>query len=110
MIGLIENMSYFECPGCGRRAEIFSHGGGRREAKRLDVPFLGEIPLDPAIRSASDGGRPIATGADESDSRVAAFLGIAAAVGTALEPHDEPSAKRGGIFERFRRARGKTGG
>lgn len=59
ILGIIENMSYFICPNCGTRADIFGHGGARQEAERLSVPFLGEIPLDPAIRQASDAGRPI---------------------------------------------------
>ncbi|MDP6787014.1 MAG: iron-sulfur cluster carrier protein ApbC [Rhodospirillales bacterium] len=59
VFGLIENMSYFVCPHCGERTEIFSHGGARREAERLGADFLGEIPLDIAIRETSDSGRPI---------------------------------------------------
>ncbi|HXD02031.1 MAG TPA: Mrp/NBP35 family ATP-binding protein, partial [Novosphingobium sp.] len=59
VLGIIENMSYFSCPHCGGRSEIFSHGGARREAERFNVEFLGEIPLDIAIRETSDGGQPI---------------------------------------------------
>jgi ATP-binding protein involved in chromosome partitioning len=59
VLGIIENMSYFSCPHCGERSEIFSHGGARREAERFGVEFLGEIPLDIAIRETSDGGNPI---------------------------------------------------
>jgi ATP-binding protein involved in chromosome partitioning len=59
VLGIIENMSYFLCPHCGERSEIFSHGGARREAERLGSEFLGEVPLDMAIRETSDGGRPI---------------------------------------------------
>jgi ATP-binding protein involved in chromosome partitioning len=59
VLGLIENMSYFLCPHCGERSDIFSHGGARREAERLGVPFLGEVPLDIVIRETSDGGNPI---------------------------------------------------
>jgi len=58
-LGLIENMSYFACPHCGERTEIFSHGGARREAAKLGADFLGEIPLDIEIRETSDEGRPI---------------------------------------------------
>ena len=50
MFGLIENMSYFTCPKCGERSEIFSHGGAKVEADRLGIDFLGEIPLDIIIR------------------------------------------------------------
>jgi ATP-binding protein involved in chromosome partitioning len=59
VLGIVENMSYFLCPKCGERSEIFSHGGGRAEAERLGVPFLGEVPLDMVIRETSDGGRPV---------------------------------------------------
>jgi len=59
VLGIIENMSYFLCPHCGERSDIFSHGGARREAERLGVEFLGEVPLDIAIRETSDEGRPI---------------------------------------------------
>jgi ATP-binding protein involved in chromosome partitioning len=59
VLGIIENMSYFLCPHCGERSDIFSHGGARREADRLGTEFLGEVPLDMAIRETSDGGRPI---------------------------------------------------
>src|SRR5205807_4715592 len=56
VLGIIENMSYFLCPHCGERSDIFSHGGARREAERLGVDFLGEVPLDLAIRETSDEG------------------------------------------------------
>jgi ATP-binding protein involved in chromosome partitioning len=59
VLGIIENMSFFLCPNCGHRSDIFSHGGAHEEAKRLGVPFLGELPLDMSIRETSDGGRPI---------------------------------------------------
>ncbi|MCZ6606263.1 MAG: P-loop NTPase, partial [Alphaproteobacteria bacterium] len=62
----IENMSYFACPHCGERSEIFSHGGARREADRLGIDFLGEIPLDIAIRETSDSGRPIVVSQPDS--------------------------------------------
>jgi len=59
VMGIVENMSYFECPKCGEHTHIFSHGGARAEADALHVDFLGEIPLDIKIREASDGGHPI---------------------------------------------------
>ncbi len=59
VLGIVENMSYFSCPNCGHRTDIFAHGGARREAERLGVEFLGEIPLDIVIRETSDGGQPI---------------------------------------------------
>ncbi|MEI8394182.1 MAG: iron-sulfur cluster carrier protein ApbC [Rhodospirillaceae bacterium] len=67
VLGIIENMSYFSCPNCGHRSEIFSHGGAQREAKRLGVEFLGEIPLDIVIRETSDQGRPIVMEQPESE-------------------------------------------
>jgi ATP-binding protein involved in chromosome partitioning len=59
VLGIVENMSYFVAPDTGKRYDIFGHGGARREAERLGVPFLGEIPLDMEIRETSDSGRPI---------------------------------------------------
>jgi len=58
-LGIIENMSYFQCPECGTRSDIFGHGGARHEAERLKVPFLGEIPLHMSIRTSSDAGTPV---------------------------------------------------
>ncbi|GFE63542.1 Mrp/NBP35 family ATP-binding protein [Litoreibacter roseus] len=60
VLGLVENMSMYVCPDCGREAHIFGHGGVRDEAKRLNLPFLGEIPLDLDIRLAGDAGTPVA--------------------------------------------------
>jgi ATP-binding protein involved in chromosome partitioning len=59
VLGIVENMSYFLCPQCGTRSDIFGHGGARHEAERLKVPFLGEVPLDMAIRETSDAGTPL---------------------------------------------------
>jgi ATP-binding protein involved in chromosome partitioning len=59
VLGIVENMSYFQCPHCGTRSDIFGHGGARHEAERLGVPFLGEIPLHMAIRTTSDAGNPV---------------------------------------------------
>ena len=59
VLGIIENMSYFVCPKCGERTDIFSHGGAHKEAEKLGVPFLGEVPLHMAIRETSDSGRPV---------------------------------------------------
>ena len=59
IFGVVENMSYYVCPECGHRAEIFHHGGARETARRLGVDFLGEIPLHLDIRTTSDSGRPI---------------------------------------------------
>jgi ATP-binding protein involved in chromosome partitioning len=59
VLGIIENMSYFQCPECGTRSDIFGHGGARHEAERLKVPFLGEVPLHMSIRATSDAGTPV---------------------------------------------------
>jgi ATP-binding protein involved in chromosome partitioning len=59
VLGIVENMSYFQCPQCGTRSDIFGHGGARHEAERLGVPFLGEIPLHMSIRATSDSGNPV---------------------------------------------------
>jgi ATP-binding protein involved in chromosome partitioning len=59
ILGVVENMSYFVCPHCGERSDIFAHGGARHEAERLGVPFLGEVPLHMAIREKSDAGLPV---------------------------------------------------
>ncbi|MEM9734762.1 MAG: Mrp/NBP35 family ATP-binding protein [Pseudomonadota bacterium] len=59
IMGIVENMSYFICPNCGHRSDIFGHGGAEDEAKRLDVPFLGAVPLHMDIRAKSDAGTPV---------------------------------------------------
>jgi ATP-binding protein involved in chromosome partitioning len=61
ILGIIENMSYFVCPHCGERTEIFSHGGGKSAAEEAGVPFLGEIPIDAQVRVAGDVGIPLST-------------------------------------------------
>jgi ATP-binding protein involved in chromosome partitioning len=66
VLGIVENMSTFVCPQCGARSDIFGHGGARREAERLGVPFLGEVPLDIAIREKSDSGSPVVATAPDS--------------------------------------------
>jgi ATP-binding protein involved in chromosome partitioning len=59
VLGIVENMSYFQCPHCGTKSDIFGHGGARHEAEKLGVPFLGEVPLHMAIRATSDAGTPV---------------------------------------------------
>jgi ATP-binding protein involved in chromosome partitioning len=79
VLGLVENMSYFLCPSCGERSDIFGHGGARKEAERLGVPFLGEVPLHMAIREKSDSGLPVvATEPDGEHARI--YRDIAAKV------------------------------
>lgn len=71
ILGIVENMSYFECPHCSESSEIFSRGGGRLEAKRLGVPLLAEVPLHAAIRIAGDTGAPLVSdGTDSAQSRI----------------------------------------
>jgi ATP-binding protein involved in chromosome partitioning len=76
VLGLIENMSYFCCPNCGHRTEIFGHGGAKAEAARLGVEFLGEVPLLAEVRTMSDAGTPVASAAPESEA-ARAFAAIA---------------------------------
>jgi ATP-binding protein involved in chromosome partitioning len=59
VLGIVENMSFFQCPECGARSDIFGHGGARHEAERLGVTFLGEVPLHMSIRALSDSGTPV---------------------------------------------------
>lgn len=66
VLGIVENMSYFLCPHCGERSEIFGHGGAREEAEKLGVPFLGEVPLHLDIRTTSDSGHPIVVSKPDS--------------------------------------------
>jgi ATP-binding protein involved in chromosome partitioning len=66
VLGIIENMSYFICPNCGSRTDIFSHGGGERTSREYQVPFLGSIPLAAELRVAGDRGRPIVLAPGES--------------------------------------------
>jgi ATP-binding protein involved in chromosome partitioning len=79
VLGVVENMSYFVCPNCGTRHDIFAHGGARDEAERLGVPFLGEIPLAMTIRETSDAGRPVVVSAPNGP-HAAVYRQIAAAV------------------------------
>lgn len=76
LLGIIENMSFFLCGHCGERTDIFSHGGGERAASKLGVPFLGNIPIDPAIREGGDSGHPIVV-ANPASPQAAAFKKIA---------------------------------
>lgn len=79
LLGIVENMSYFLCPDCGGRHDIFGHGGARAEAEKLGVPFLGEVPLDMAIRINSDAGTPV-TVTDPQGAHAAIYREIAAKV------------------------------
>ncbi|RAI30802.1 Mrp/NBP35 family ATP-binding protein [Rhodoplanes serenus] len=70
VLGIVENMSYFLCPKCGERSDLFGHGGARDEAARLGVPFLGEVPLHMDIRATSDAGRPLVATAPDGPHAV----------------------------------------
>lgn len=79
VMGIIENMSFFSCPHCGKKSEIFSHGGGEKTSERYQVPLLGKIPIDIAIREGGDTGNPIVEAAPES-ANAKTFSDIACAV------------------------------
>src|SRR5579863_5360691 len=92
VLGIVENMSYFVCPECGGRSDIFGHGGARAEAERLGVPFLGEVPLDMEIREKSDAGMPVvATAPDGAHAKV--YREIAARVREGLAGASRPAPK-----------------
>ena len=84
LIGIVENMSYFECSKCGERHDIFGHGGAKAEAERLGVPFLGEVPLDIEVRLRSDSGEPIVATLPNS-AHAAIYRSIAAQVWATVE-------------------------
>ena len=92
VLGIVENMSTFVCPQCGTRSDIFGHGGARREAERLGVPFLGEVPLDIAIREKSDSGSPVvATAPDSAHAKY--YREIAIRVRDGLTASSRPAPK-----------------
>ena len=92
VLGIVENMSTFVCPQCGTRSDIFGHGGARREAERLGVPFLGEVPLDIAIREKSDSGSPVvATAPDSAHAKY--YRDIAVRVRDGLATSSRPAPK-----------------
>src|SRR5919206_3927482 len=79
VLGVVENMSYFICPGCSERHEIFGRGGGERIARAFDVPFLGKVPLQPNVRTGGDEGQPVVM-ADPDSAAAQAFSEVAGAV------------------------------
>lgn len=84
VLGIVENMSYFLCPDCGGRHDIFGHGGAREEAARIGVPFLGEVPLAMPIRETSDAGKPVVATASDGP-HAAVYREIAANVRARLD-------------------------
>jgi ATP-binding protein involved in chromosome partitioning len=83
ILGIVENMSFFVCPHCGERSDVFAHGGARHEAETQGVPFLGEAPLHMLIRETSDGGKPVVASAPDSP-QARAYLDIAEKLRVAL--------------------------
>lgn len=83
VIGVVENMSYFLCPHCGERTDIFAHGGAHKMAEQFGVPFLGEIPLDVAIRIGGDSGKPV-TAVNPDSPYAAPFKKLAQSVAAAV--------------------------
>ncbi len=92
VLGIVENMSFFICPKCGQRSEIFGHGGARHEAERLGVPFLGALPLHMAIRETSDSGHPIVA-SDPQSMHAKIYKNIAETIWAALS--GEAAARKG---------------
>jgi ATP-binding protein involved in chromosome partitioning len=79
ILGIIENMSYYNCPNCGHKDEIFSHGGGKRLAQELGAQFFGEIPIDTRIRFGGDSGVPVVIASPDSEN-AKRFMDLAVAV------------------------------
>ena len=83
VLGIIENMSYFLCPHCGKKTEIFSSGGGEKTSQKYDIPLIGNIPIDTEIRAGGDAGKPIVISNPESPQSVE-FGTIAGAVASMI--------------------------
>jgi ATP-binding protein involved in chromosome partitioning len=94
IVGIVENMSYFICDGCGKSHEIFSRGGAQRAAERFQIPYLGEIPITPALREGGDKGVPILI-QDPKSSVSKIFLEIAAKLAGQLSIASERARKGG---------------
>jgi ATP-binding protein involved in chromosome partitioning len=93
VFGMIENMSYYLCPHCGERSDIFSAGGGRREAEKMGTELLGEIPLDIVIRETSDGGQPVVVSHPDSE-HAQVYLSIAEQVWAKIAGADAAAARK----------------
>jgi ATP-binding protein involved in chromosome partitioning len=87
ILGMVENMSYLLCPHCNERIDVFSSGGGKRTADQMNIPFLGELALDPAVRIGGDSGRPVTLGND-----AAPFMALAESISRRA---DEVRVKKG---------------
>jgi ATP-binding protein involved in chromosome partitioning len=91
VLGLVENMSGYACPHCGERSDPFGSGGAEEAAEAMGIPFLGRIPLDPAVREASDAGTPpAATSGPQADAFTAIAQKVLAAVETPAAPNHSP--------------------
>ena len=95
IVGIVENMSYFICDGCGKKHEIFSRGGAQRAAERFQIPYLGEIPITPALREGGDKGVPILI-QDPGSEVSKRFLEIAAKLAGQLSIASERARKSPG--------------
>jgi ATP-binding protein involved in chromosome partitioning len=83
ILGIIENMSYYTCPACGHKDEIFSHGGGKRLAQEVGTQFFGEIPIDTRIRFGGDAGVPVIVASPDSEN-ANRFMDIATKAAVAI--------------------------
>jgi ATP-binding protein involved in chromosome partitioning len=92
ILGIVENMSMFVCPGCGTSHAIFGHGGARATAEAMGAPFLGEIPLVPRIRELSDSGRPVSVSVPDGPE-AQSFLAVAEKVQAMLETAQRPAPR-----------------
>jgi ATP-binding protein involved in chromosome partitioning len=79
VLGVVENMSYFVCGHCEERTDIFGNGGGRRMAEEMQIPFLGEVPIDTRVRAGGDEGAPIVSAAPDAPA-AKAFTAVASQV------------------------------
>jgi len=87
ILGIVENMSQFICPHCGKSTEIFSRGGGEKTSERYKVPFLGSIPIDIKIREGGDSGKPVVVGSPDSPETLE-FIKIAEKVASKISVLD----------------------
>lgn len=102
LLGIVENMSHFVCGHCGERTDIFSTGGGERAAAKLGIPFLGRIPIDPAIRDGGDSGHPIVV-ADPASPQAAAFRDIAKKVMVEVEGGSQGGAPIESLLDKIKK-------
>jgi len=107
LLGIVENMSHFICGHCGERTDIFSHGGGERAAEKLGIPFLGRVPIDPAIREGGDLGRPLVI-ANPDSPQAKAFHEIAAKIAARFDTENQDDPGRiESLLKKIRPASGK---